>query len=135
MHSACTHPRIHLTTGSQQTAHATHTNPPGNWNCDYFDDVAALQGWGARNGESLAELLAAFFYHWAVVHDYRAAVVTVRRGAPLTKAEKGWCVPLPLPAHALDLCCCCPCLALTFPFPAGLQCLRQPPQMSCCCTR
>jgi DNA polymerase sigma len=62
------------------------------WPCDYCDDVSALAGFGAPNRESLAELLAAFFHHWAAGHDYRSAVVCVRRSAPLTKAEKGWCV-------------------------------------------
>ena len=62
----------------------------GKWNCDYFDDLAALSGWGAQNGEGLGVLLATFFYHWAVAHDYRSSVLTIRRGAPLTKAEKGW---------------------------------------------
>lgn len=45
------------------------------------------------HAETLAELLASFFHHWAVAHDYRSAVVTIRRGLPLTKAEKGWCGP------------------------------------------
>jgi DNA polymerase sigma len=64
---------------------------PDGWCCDYCDDVPGLRGFGAANRESLAELLAAFFFHWAVDHDYRNAVVTIRRAAPLTKGEKGWC--------------------------------------------
>lgn len=67
------------------------SRPPANWVCDYCDDVSALAGFGAANTESLAELLAAFFQYWAAGHDYRSAVVTIRRSAPLTKAEKGWC--------------------------------------------
>ena len=103
-------------TGSQ-TRNAQRTT--GCWNCDYFDDVDALRSFGSANtgnaaakhrtcgiilatyfpyvrsplppAESLAELLASFFHHWAAAHDYRSAVVTIRRGLPLTKAEKGWC--------------------------------------------
>lgn len=100
-----------------QTTTLQHATAPGSWNCDYFDDVDALRDFGSANtgkakalggldsnstclglrsaplasAESLAELLASFFHHWAAAHDYRSAVVTIRRGIPLTKAEKGWC--------------------------------------------
>ena len=60
--------------------------------CDYCDDIATFRGFGAANTEGLSALLASFFYHWAALHDYRGAVVTIRRRAPLTKAEKGWWV-------------------------------------------
>ena len=47
-------------------------NPcPGQWCCDYCNDLEHYAGFGTPNSESLAELLAAFFYYWAVLHDYR----------------------------------------------------------------
>jgi DNA polymerase sigma len=61
--------------------------------CDYCDDIGPLAGFGTANRESLGELLASFFHYWAAGHDYRGSVVTIRRSAPLTKAEKGWCAP------------------------------------------
>ncbi len=58
--------------------------------CDYYDDVGALRGFGAGNGESLAELVWAFFEYWAWKHDYNNAVVSVRTGGFLTKSQKEW---------------------------------------------
>ena len=58
--------------------------------CDYYDDVEALQGFGAANAESLAELVWAFFEYWAWKHDYNNAVVSVRTGGFLTKSQKEW---------------------------------------------
>ncbi|KAI8468796.1 MAG: hypothetical protein J3K34DRAFT_386132 [Monoraphidium minutum] len=69
---------------------ATKRQTIGGWVCDYCDDLPSLAGFGSANTESLAELLASFFQYWAAGHDYRGAVVTIRRSAPLTKAEKGW---------------------------------------------
>jgi hypothetical protein len=62
----------------------------GSWCCDYHDDTASLSGFGAPNSEGLAELLVGFFCYWARQHDYRHAVVSVRVGGGLTKADKGW---------------------------------------------
>ena len=56
----------------------------------YHDDVQALQGFGARNSESLAQLLHAFFDYWAHRHDYGGAVVCVRTGGLVSKRRKGW---------------------------------------------
>jgi DNA polymerase sigma len=85
-------PRLltHLTSHCNGSKPAANRDPPGPWVCDYCDDVTALAGFGAANRESLAELLAGFFQYWAVGHDYRGAVVSIRRTAPLSKAEKGW---------------------------------------------
>lgn len=62
----------------------------GQWNCDYFDDVQSLAGFGAANKESLAELVWAFFEYWAWRHDYNNSVVSVRTGGFLTKSHKEW---------------------------------------------
>lgn len=97
-----------------QEGSPTRVQTIGKWNCDYFDDVAALQGWGAQNKEGLSELLASFFFHWAVVHDYRNAVLTIRRGAPMTKSDKGWCV------------CVCVCVCLLFFLSSHFVCQHGP---------
>lgn len=62
----------------------------GQWNCDYFDDIESLAGFGAANKESLAELVWAFFEYWAWRHDYNNSVVSVRTGGFLTKSQKEW---------------------------------------------
>lgn len=62
----------------------------GNWCCDFCDDTSALAGFGRGNGESVAALLACFFYYWAHQHDFRRGVVTVRQSSAMTKAMKGW---------------------------------------------
>jgi DNA polymerase sigma len=56
----------------------------------YCDDVRALVGGGARNGEPLAALLFAFFSYWSRTHDYGRNVVCVRTGGVITKHRKGW---------------------------------------------
>lgn len=73
-----------------QEGEPTKRRTIGQWCCDYYDNVSALSAFGTGNKESLAELLGSFFYYWAVLHDYRGAVITIRRSAPMTKAEKGW---------------------------------------------
>jgi hypothetical protein len=62
----------------------------GSWCCDFCDDVAALAGFGRGNSESVASLLASFFYYWAHQHDFRRGVVTIRQSSGMTKAMKGW---------------------------------------------
>lgn len=56
--------------------------------------MSSLSSFGASNTESLAQLLASFFYYWAHMHDFKGGVITIRRSAPMTKAEKGWWVAL-----------------------------------------
>jgi len=56
----------------------------------YCDDLRPLAGAGARNGESLADLLLAFFTYWARQHDYGQSVVCVRTGGTVSKRRKGW---------------------------------------------
>ena len=62
----------------------------GQWNCDYFDDIKSLEGFGAANKEGLAELVWAFFGYWAWRHDYNNSVISVRTGGFLTKSHKEW---------------------------------------------
>ena len=62
----------------------------GQWNCDYFDDVESLSGFGSANKEGLAELVWSFFEYWAWRHDYNNSVVSVRTGGFLTKSHKEW---------------------------------------------
>jgi DNA polymerase sigma len=52
--------------------------------------MGRLSGFGAANRESVAELLVSFISYWARHHDYRQAVVSIRVGGALTKADKGW---------------------------------------------
>jgi DNA polymerase sigma len=58
--------------------------------CAYYDDIRALSGFGARNGQTLAHLLQDFFEYWAHGHDYGGAVVSVRTGGIVPKRRKGW---------------------------------------------
>ena len=68
----------------------TFTREVDGTRCGYYDDVRALQGWGARNTHSLAELLAEFFDYWAHGHDYGGSVASVRVGGFIGKRRKGW---------------------------------------------
>lgn len=52
--------------------------------------MAALEGFGATNTQSLAELVWEFFEYWAWRHDYRGSVLSVRTAGLLPKAAKGW---------------------------------------------
>ncbi|KAL6629740.1 hypothetical protein ACP70R_029505 [Stipagrostis hirtigluma subsp. patula] len=58
--------------------------------CAYFDGVDQLHDYGAKNKESIAELLWAFFHYWAFHHDYRNDVISVRMGKTISKKEKHW---------------------------------------------
>ncbi|KAL0464706.1 UNVERIFIED_CONTAM: UTP:RNA uridylyltransferase 1 [Sesamum latifolium] len=52
-----------------------------NVECAYFDQVEKLQNFGLRNGESIAQLVWAFFHYWAYCHDYANDVISVRTGS------------------------------------------------------
>ncbi|KAL8495420.1 hypothetical protein ACS0TY_019528 [Phlomoides rotata] len=58
--------------------------------CGYFDEVEKLQNFGAQNGESIAQLVWAFFHYWAYCHDYADDVISVRTGRTLSKRDKDW---------------------------------------------
>ncbi|KAF6160351.1 hypothetical protein GIB67_019120 [Kingdonia uniflora] len=58
--------------------------------CVYFDKVEKLRGFGARNRESISQLVWAFFDYWAFRHDYANSVISVRTGSILSKRAKDW---------------------------------------------
>eukprot|EP00897_Mesotaenium_endlicherianum_P002966 jgi/Mesen1/2698/ME000167S01843 len=62
----------------------------GDTVCAHYDRVDQLQEFGARNTETVGELLGAFFEYWAFRHDYNRAVISVRLGAYLSKDQKDW---------------------------------------------
>ena len=72
--------------------HLLHTNQVCGWNCEFFDDAEALQGFGSANKEGIAELLFSFFDFFAWRHDYNNAVISIRMpgGGFKSKASKGW---------------------------------------------
>ena len=53
-----------------------------------------LHNYGQNNKESVAELLVGFFKYYAFDFDFRASVVSVQTGGPITKISKaekdGW---------------------------------------------
>ena len=53
-----------------------------------------LQAYGQNNKQSVAELLVGFFKYYAYDFDFRASVVSVQTGGPITKVSKaeidGW---------------------------------------------
>lgn len=61
-----------------------------NVECAFFDQVEKLRGFGSRNGESIAQLVWAFFNYWAHCHDYANDVISVRTGSLLSKRLKDW---------------------------------------------
>ena len=58
--------------------------------CSFYTDAGRLQRFGEGNRETLGELVFAFFDFYANRFRYASSVVSVRTGAQLTKAEKGW---------------------------------------------
>ena len=54
-----------------------------NVECNYFDQVGELCGFGSVNMESIAQLVWAFFNYWAYCHDYANDVISVRTGSIL----------------------------------------------------
>ncbi|GMH00566.1 hypothetical protein Nepgr_002405 [Nepenthes gracilis] len=58
--------------------------------CTYFDQVEKLRDFGARNKETIAQLVWAFFNYWAYSHDYTNSVISVRTGSILSKQSKDW---------------------------------------------
>jgi DNA polymerase sigma len=71
----------------------TFSRTVGAWECAFCDDPATQAAAGfvpGANTEPLAQLLWAFFEHWAWLHDYQRSVVSVRTGRFLSKDEKEW---------------------------------------------
>jgi DNA polymerase sigma len=73
-----------------QSMQPTYEVTVGTIKCSYFDKVNTLNNFGARNKESVAELLTYFFDYWASCHDYNRCVISVRTGGYLSKDEKDW---------------------------------------------
>jgi len=69
---------------------ATYQVTIGKIECAYYDQVDKLKNYGARNKETLGQLLSAFFYYWAFRHDYANSVISVRTGGLLSKNGKDW---------------------------------------------
>ncbi|GIL52912.1 hypothetical protein Vafri_8659 [Volvox africanus] len=74
----------------QQCEPHTYDKMVGPWRCSYNDRVEELKDFGIANKETLAELLVAFFDHWAWRHDYNGSVVCVRTGGTMAKSTKEW---------------------------------------------
>ncbi|OVA00173.1 PAP/25A-associated [Macleaya cordata] len=73
-----------------QEMKATYTVTVDDIQCAYFDKVENLCDFGARNKESIAQLVWAFFDYWAHRHDYANAVISVRTGSIISKRAKEW---------------------------------------------
>lgn len=60
----------------------------------FADDLNSLRGFGARNKESLGELLFGFFRFYAHDFDYDKFALSIRLGKMVTKEEKRWLTSL-----------------------------------------
>lgn len=57
---------------------------------DFADNLKKIEGYGAKNKSSEADLLFQFFRFYAHEFDYDKHVLSVRGGKLMTKAEKKW---------------------------------------------
>ncbi|KAF9614865.1 hypothetical protein IFM89_020962 [Coptis chinensis] len=73
-----------------QGMEATYVVTVDDIECAYFDQVQKLREFGAKNTESIAKLVWAFFDYWAHLHDYANAVISVRTGSIISKRAKEW---------------------------------------------
>ncbi|XP_038972328.1 UTP:RNA uridylyltransferase 1 isoform X2 [Phoenix dactylifera] len=73
-----------------QEMEATYVLAVDDTECAYFDQVEKLKNFGAQNKEGIAQLLWAFFHHWAYHHDYTSDVISVRTGSIISKQLKDW---------------------------------------------
>lgn len=73
-----------------QDMEITYSVNVDNIKCSFFDQVEKLQGFGSRNGESIAQLVWAFFNYWAYCHDYANDVISIRTGSIVSKRAKDW---------------------------------------------
>lgn len=69
---------------------ATISQTVGEWEVKYFDTVSTLSQYGAKNTQSVAELVWEFFEYWAWRHDYSNSVISIRLGKSISKEDKGW---------------------------------------------
>ncbi|KAI8102318.1 hypothetical protein M9435_005923 [Picochlorum sp. BPE23] len=87
---------FHLQTRSPPILPVLQEMPPtisqnvGEWEVKYFDAVSTLSQYGAKNTQSVAELVWEFFEYWAWRHDYSNSVISIRLGKSISKEEKGW---------------------------------------------
>lgn len=102
--ASCTWQGLHLVSTRGMFACRT----VGQWNCDYFDDIESLKGFGDANKEGLAELVWAFFEYWAWRHDYNNSVISIRTGGFLTKSQKEWTRRVGNERHlvCIEVSCC-----------------------------
>eukprot|EP01117_Protostelium_nocturnum_P007428 TRINITY_DN2657_c0_g3_i4.p1 TRINITY_DN2657_c0_g3~~TRINITY_DN2657_c0_g3_i4.p1 ORF type:complete len:670 (-),score=246.60 TRINITY_DN2657_c0_g3_i4:30-2039(-) len=56
----------------------------------FYSNLDKLKDFGKENTESIGELLACFYKHYAVDFDWDESVISVRTGLMLTKEEKDW---------------------------------------------
>ena len=57
---------------------------------DFVDDLDTLKGFGAKNHETIGELLFKFFRYYGYEVDFEKMVVSVREGKLITREEKNW---------------------------------------------
>lgn len=72
-----------------QSPHKTQATKDGQPS-EFADDLSKLRGYGAKNKETLGELLFYFFRFYAHEFDYGKSVVSARLGKLTSKDEKGW---------------------------------------------
>jgi DNA polymerase sigma len=60
------------------------------FDCSFEERWSELKNFGARNKQSVGELLFGFYHLYADAFPYRGLVVCMRRGGYLCKLEKGW---------------------------------------------
>jgi len=73
-----------------QSLPATFSATVGLWTAEFFDDTLALEGFGAENKQTLADLVWDFFEYWAWRHDYADGVISIRTGSVISKESKDW---------------------------------------------
>ncbi|XP_073278061.1 UTP:RNA uridylyltransferase 1-like [Primulina huaijiensis] len=73
-----------------QAMDVTYSATVNNVEYAYFDKVEKLSNFGDQNGESIAQLVWAFFFYWAYCHDYANDVISIRMGCTLSKRAKDW---------------------------------------------
>ncbi|KAI6353275.1 hypothetical protein MCOR25_009084 [Pyricularia grisea] len=72
-----------------QNPHKKQTSKDGQPS-EFADDLTKLRGYGAKNKETLGELLFHFFRFYAHEFDFDKSVISVRLGKLISKDEKGW---------------------------------------------
>nr|XP_018676943.1 PREDICTED: UTP:RNA uridylyltransferase 1-like isoform X1 [Musa acuminata subsp. malaccensis] len=84
-----------------QEIEATYVLTVEDTECAYFDQVERLQGFGAQNEESIAQLVWGFFQYWAYYHNYKSDVISIRTATIISKQMKDWTRPVGNDRHLL----------------------------------